>query len=373
MKQQQYKHLPHECFLSLPQSFGTLRTHLVHIVQQEGLTPSFVTKGAGSLLEKVEEKLSRCSYLIGDLSSPTDGPPGPRPAVMWEIGYAHRAKMGIHLICRARDRDNVPALLKGYFISYYDADDLDPMLNDVSASLHELTLHRHHRDADPRGKDVFHSRVFINRAVADLPAKFETANGTIRILELNLETVAEDYYEHIVGALQRSTDLNVQICTLNPFVEFADARAEQLASMAAKYRRQLCRAIVKIHRELSGVPSERWALKLYNTFPTQIMFQVDHAYIHSIIALGKQSRDLLHFEVTSSDPNAKESFEAHFAQLWATSQSYDEWTAQSLERLRKLDPSLVADAGDDSQSAEPARLPPRKAQASKSKGRGKAA
>ena len=66
--------------------------------------------------------------------------------------------------------------------------------------------------------------------------------------------------------------------------------------------------------------------------------QIDPAIFHSIISLGRRSRDMLHFEVQRGQPNAETSFEAHFATLWNRSVEYERWlkeNAASVEALLK--------------------------------------
>jgi hypothetical protein len=165
-----------------------------------------------------------------------------------------------------------------------------------------------------------------------LEVKYLTAKSTIRILELNLDTVLSQV-PTLIRALQRSDNLSVQILTLNPFSDFAAARADQLAELPLAYSRQLLEHMQGTHTALNQIAPDRWEVRVYDTFPTQIMFQIDPAIFHSIISLGRKSRDMLHFEVQRTHPNAETSFEAHFRTLWNRSTEYGRWLQQNETRV----------------------------------------
>ena len=157
-----------------------------------------------------------------------------------------------------------------------------------------------------------------------MEVRYLKAEESIKILELNLETV-DSQASTIIKAMELNPKLSVQILTLNPFSKFAENRANQLAELPLIYRRRLYQTIESTYNKLNTISQKRWEIRIYDTFPTQIMFQIDKALINSIISLGRRSRDMLHFEVQASRPNASDTFEAHFAQLWSQGVDYKEW------------------------------------------------
>ncbi len=331
------------CFLSLPHGFGTVREQLKEMLRRFGIRPKYVISSEGTALrDSVTTGLLNSSLLIADLSSARSAPPksiinkGPRPNIMWEIGYAWHADMSVLIICRKDDMPNVPALLSDQHIIYYEIDNLVPMLNEAFDALLIMSDRVSRISPGRKLHDIYNSRCYVNRFVADIPRRIRLAENKIRILELNLETITSYYIPALLNTMKEHPNLSVQICTLNPFSEFVSARAHQLAEIPLVYQLQLFQSIEKTNKELLAITGGLWELRIYDTFPTQIMFQIDDALIHSIVTLGRRSRDSLHFEVQRQDKNAEDTFEAHFAQLWGHSTPYDLWEKNNAKSIAEL-------------------------------------
>jgi hypothetical protein len=255
---------------------------------------------------------------------------------MWEVGYAEASGMSAIYLCQKQDRvANVPLIIAEEHLIEYELHKLDVALQKVRGAL-ELLVTREPALAT----SVFRANCYLDRRSCDLEVKYLTATKTIRILELNLDTVKVQAAT-IIRALERNPNLSVQILTLNPFSDFAAARADQLAELPLQYRRQLFENMSDTHKALGQIDAERWALRVYDTFPTQIMFQIDESIFHSIISLGRRSRDMLHFEVQRTQPNAETSFEAHFRTLWNRSTDYERWLQLEGTNVQHLAPSIA--------------------------------
>ncbi len=323
------------CFLSLPHESNTVREYLKKVVKKIGCNSYYIIESEGDILRnEIKRGIDNSSIIIADLSSSTESNnkerKGPRPAIMWEIGYAEANGLGLILICQNQDGENVPSVLKGYHVTYYELQNLEPTLKDIQNTINTVIA----RGA-PKDTKIFRSKCFIDRKSADLEVRYLQATDTIKILELNLEQVA-DQVPTIKRALQNNVNLSVQILTLNPFSKWAEDRANQLAELPLRYRQQLYKKVKETVDGLSEINKDRWGLRIYDTFPTQIMFQIDVYLIHSIISLGKRSRNMLHFEVQNSQPNASDTFEAHFAQLWSSSDDYEFWFKKNETAVKKL-------------------------------------
>ncbi len=322
------------CFLSLPHELSTVREGLKNVIRRLGSEASFVTQSEGDRLRpEIKRKLANSAILIADLSSsPGEATTsGPRPAVMWEIGFAEASEMRAIYLCQAAHRaTNVPAILSEEHLILYDLHKLNTALEDVERVLKSIIL-----SDRTAGSSVFRSRCYVDRASCELEARYMKARDTIRILELNLETV-EAQVPVILRSLEKNPELSLQILTLNPFSEFAAARADQLAGLPLPYRKRLISYIKETYTQLGAIDRERWGLRIYDTFPTQIMFQIDDAIFHSIISLGRQSRGMLHFEVRRARPNAATTFEAHYATLWNRSMEYEDWEKRNRQDIRRL-------------------------------------
>ena len=323
------------CFLSLPHESSTVRDALRAMVERIGGESYFVIVSGGDTIRKeIQRAMSASSILIADLSSPPNStkgsPKGPRPAIMWELGRAHNSGMETIILCQKKDKQFVPPILADYHIVLYDINQIGTMIKEAEAAVTKA-MHRGRANEET----VFQSICYVDRKSAGLEQRYLKARDTIKILELNLETV-EKQVPTIIQALQESPKLSVQIMTLNPFSKFAEDRAQQLGQLALPYRRKLFEKIKGTHDKLSTIPDNRWALRIFDTFPTQIMFQIDHSLIHSMISLGKESRTMLHFEVQKAQPNASDTFEAHFNQLWSGSVEYPGWCKQNAAAVEEL-------------------------------------
>lgn len=241
------------CFLSLPHGFRTVRDALMRMLREEfRIRPRYVISSEGDALrDEIVRGLLNSSLLVADLSSATarsEGRrpvPGSRPNIMWEIGYAWHAEMSILLICRESDRHNIPALLKDQHVIMYDRENLDPMLAEASDAIRVMEDRVSSSALGRSLLQTFMSRCYINRFVADVPARIRKAETAIRILELNLETIAQFYLPALTDVMRERPALSVQICTLNPFSQFASARADQLAKIPRVYQLELMQAITR--------------------------------------------------------------------------------------------------------------------------------
>jgi hypothetical protein len=315
------------------------------MVKRIGSDAYYVIVSEGDTLRReIKRGINTSSVLIADLSSAPDQlrkqQKGPRPAIMWEVGYAEALELGLVFICQKKDKPYVPAVLADYHVIYYEIDDLATMLSEAEGALDKLIARG--RASDSR---IFRSKCYLDRKSADLDLRYLRAKETIKILELNLETVAEQV-PMIARALNTNPDLSVQILTLNPFSKWAEDRANQLAALPLPYRRNLLKKIRETQDGLKDVAADRWGLRIYDTFPTQIMFQLDEALIHSMISLGKRARNMLHFEIQNTQPNASDTFEAHFAQLWSSSMEYGDWYRQNEQAVLYLLGSSLEDKGN---------------------------
>jgi len=354
----------HSCFLSLPHKFETVRDSLKAMVKRIGGDSYFVIVSEGDTLRnEIKRALGTSSILIADLSSPPSDlkqfPKGPRPAIMWEIGYADALGLGLVFLCQNKDKPFVPSVLADYHTIYYDINNISGMIREAEGAVSKLIAR-----GRPKESRLFRSICYVDRKSADLEVRYLKAKDTIKILELNLETV-EEQVPTIIRALQDpgNLKLSVQIMTLNPFSKFAADRALQLGQLPLPYRRKLFDNMKGTHDKLSQISAGRWELRIFDTFPTQIMFQIDESFIHSMISLGKRSRTMLHFEVQKGQPNASDTFEAHFNQLWSGSLAYPVWYQQNETAVRELlGPGRLDrkdQASDKSSLAEPSEKPKR--------------
>ena len=250
---------------------------------------------------------------------------------MWEIGFAEAAGIqAIYLCDKKHTKHNIPAILSEEHFIEYDLHNVETAMNKVEAALAKIISRE-----NACSNTFFRSSGYVDRRSCDLEVRYLQAKETVRILQLNLETVHAQT-PTIIRALENNLNLFIQILTLDPFSVFAESRADQLAELPLTYRRKLYYKMKLTYEVLSKINQERWGLRIYDTFPTQIMFQIDDAIFHSIISLGRRSREMMHFEVQRSQPNAETTFEAHFATLWNRSKDYTQWHEINKKAVKNL-------------------------------------
>lgn len=237
------------------------------------------------------------------------------------------------IIVNETERENVSSLIISHHYTDYNPNRREEFLSRLVDTVETVCNTVETQRAKDRAAGRYSATVYVDRVELNLPRAIRDAQRNIRILETNLEYVEKEMGHHLVKALKDSErpELTVQVCTLNPHSDFAIARAVQLARLHKDYEGELLKALHNTHTMLSECDPERWEIKVYDTFPTQITFAVDESVFSSVMALGKRSREMIHFEVRTWDKNASDTFQAHFNQIYSQSDTYEEWLRKERE------------------------------------------
>lgn len=322
----------YNCFLSLPHEFGDLRQRIIEKVTSLGefqINSRYVTRSSGEQLrQEVIDQIAECDFIIADVSSSPGGSKGPRPNIMWELGYAwHMGLSRIIIVRKDQIRSNVASLIIDQHYIPYDPNSTDDLLRELREAVISVCNKAELVRTRQRSEGKYSANVYIDRVEANLQGCIRDARKNIRILETNLENIVSEYSVHLVKALMdpKRPDLTVQICTLNPHSPFARARALQLAQLEQDYERGLMISLREMYNLLNKCDRKHWEIRVYDTFPTQLTFAFDDRVFSSVMSLGKRSREMLHFEVATSNRNASDTFRAHFNQIWSLSDTYEDW------------------------------------------------
>jgi hypothetical protein len=320
------------CFLSLPFTFQDLRQRIIQTIESLGefqVACRFVTRSKGTQLrQEVIDELVKCDFIIADVSSAPEGSKGPRPNIMWELGYAwHMGLNRIIMVRRDQIQSNVASLIIDQHYIPYDSDSTEDLLRELRGAVVSVCNKAELARTKQRSEGRYSANVYIDRVEANLQGCIRDTRKNIRILETNLENIVHEYGVHLVKALKDPIrpDLTVQICTLNPHSPFARARALQLAQLEQDYEKGLMSSLREMYNLLCKCDRKRWEIRVYDTFPTQLTFTFDDRVFSSVMSLGKRSREMLHFEVSTFNRNAGDTFRAHFNQIWGLSDTYEDW------------------------------------------------
>lgn len=262
--------------------------------------------------ENVLRHIDTSDLLLADITRhPVSGQPN--ISVMHEIGYAQGRRTPVILIGQKGSHENLPANLKGSFVQEYDPTDenLTRFSRDLARQLEEVIRTR--VLLRPRGD--FQVECFTARHKIHLDRMMANATSRINILTTNLNYTAsflKNALREAVSANHNNPTFKVEILTMDPESDVANARALQLGRPIRHYRDELRRSLDEIRDLFSGAPQVEIAT--HRTLPTQMTFVIDGTVVTGIVSLGQQSREGIHF-VLYDLPGAANDFLAHFRSL----------------------------------------------------------
>jgi hypothetical protein len=313
--------LPIDCFISMPFSddfdnvynYGlqNLQDH-VKIVTLHLIRLDKQAYRKRRIEENVLRHIDTSDLLLADITRhPTSGQPN--VSVVHEIGYAQGRRTPVILIGQTGSHENLPANLKGSFVQEYDRSDetFTRFTRDLARQLEEIikgqVLLR------PRGD--YQVECFTARHKIRLDRMMANATGRINILTTNLNytaTFLKTALREAVSANQNNPTFKVEILTMDPESDVANARALQLGGPIRQYRDELRRSLDEIRDVFADVPQVEIAT--HRTLPTQMTFVIDDTVVTGIVSLGQQSREGIHF-VLYKLPAAANDFLSHFRSL----------------------------------------------------------
>jgi len=256
------------------------------------------------LVEHVHRHIEDADFCIADIT-------GANPNVMYEIGFAQALKKEVIVIRQVGG--DLPVDISDRYIFDYAQDDLEALTQQLARGV--LQAIKIQQSEQRVIKDSYPVTCFRSRHQADINSAIDSAESHFDILETNLSAICDNYLSRILASLERHRELRVRVLTLDPESYFVARRAEQLGVNTAQHRQDLQRSIGKMLTARTKY-RDRFTVRTYDTFPTQITFIVDEVVYACTMAMTYRSRDLCTFRLRRSDSGSEKSFVFHFDTLW---------------------------------------------------------
>lgn len=163
-------------------------------------------------------------------------------------------------------------------------------------------------------------KCFTNREAVGIPQLIEQAERRVHILTTSLDYPYNFLKDSLDVALSKNKDnrrFKIVMLTMDPECDVTNGRADQLGRFLKEFRDELrtaLSAMVKIYGEEKQVD-----IMLYKTLPTQSTYIIDNVAINSVVSLGIQSREGIHF-VMENIPEVLTAFNTHFGMLRSVSE-----------------------------------------------------
>lgn len=290
------------CYLSLPPGSGHLQRAIeeklasIQAFPIEVLAPPSYT--IDSARTAIGPWINGADIVIADVSS-TD-PGGLSRNVLFELGYASgsgKQQILIQDITSERPTDSFLGLDRTTHT--YNPDDLRPFLEELTQVVLNAYIRLQVEAKADFGITSNAANSFTERP--DLLSNIANAKRRIWILTTSLHSLSPELASQIVAALNDSArpDLTLQVCTQDPYSLFVAERAAQLALPESVYRHDLHTSLLALRDMLTRCNPNRWDVRMYDTFPTQVAYGVDDQVFVSMVSIV-QSRAPIPFVVAGT-------------------------------------------------------------------------
>jgi len=264
--------------------------------------------------QNVLKHIDISDFMIADVSRYPDQA-ATNVSVMHEIGYASGCQVPFILIGKTGTHKKLPSNLTGSIVTEYKSE-AEPALKDfarrlsvqIKKTLDEEILHSPHGGFRVQG--------FTQRSKIELPRLIERSQQCVKILTTNLTYTDIYLKEPILKALEanrRNYSFRVEIITMDPESDVANARAIQLGKPSVRqYRDELRKSLDNVRAAVKKWPNVE--IMTYRSLPVQMTFIVDNTVIVAVVSLGQPSREGIHF-VLSDVKTTAAPFLNHFILL----------------------------------------------------------
>jgi hypothetical protein len=252
----------------------------------------------------IESFIKDSDFCIADFT-------GNNPNVLYESGLAVGFRKSVIFI--SQDVVNIPFDVRKYAIIKYEMSALDKL---------PILIDRHlDRVMDEIDKEKIEKlkrvEYFSQRDDAEIRERIHNSKEKIDILQTNLSIIQANYIPDIIKALEKNKDLSIRMLTLNPQSIFVNFRGEQLEfkDKIDLYRGELETNLKTVAFQLKKF-GNRVQIKLYDDFPTQIVFFFDDDVLVGVVSNTGRSRENISFLLSKGTPGVDKSFIEHFDKIW---------------------------------------------------------
>lgn len=264
------------------------------------------------LIGSIHENIKAADFCLADITNKN-------PNVLYEAGYS--VALGKDLLVITQDTQQGPYLtdISQWYHIKYKEEDLVGLQHKLAAAVDraiEACIYKRRG-----GREAYDITCYSDREHARLQDSFSEAERRIDILETNLYTIEKYYQEVIRKRLENQPGLFLRLLTLDPESYFVAMRAQQLGEDVGDFRDELRASIENVTNDLKGL-EKKFALRIYDTFPTQITFIADESIFNCAVAMAYRSRELCTFQLKRFQAGADKSFCFHFNAVWSQSKEY---------------------------------------------------
>ena len=264
--------------------------------------------------DNVLKYIDSADLVIADISKqPTSLQPN--VSVMHEIGYATGKEIPFILIGKKGTYEDLPANLMGSIIVEYDNDN-DKSLQNFSGRLaDQIVKIIEDNNLLSSLKAEHYVKCFEERPLKGLIGLIGKAKHRVYVLTTNLSYTNTFLKPAIIKALEINKSnprFKVEMLTMDPESDVANARAIQLGRPIREYRDELRKSLDEMKIDLQKYRPMVEIIP-YKTLPNQMVFIIDDNVVFCVVSFGQQSREGYHFllsKKTTIDP-----FLAHFRSL----------------------------------------------------------
>lgn len=268
------------------------------------------------LIKGVHKCIDNSDFCLADIT-------GENPNVFYEMGYARAVGKEVIIISQPpKEGNSYPIDVRNMIVTEYSVEsdeDYDVLSQKVAFLVERAVEISQSRTYSI--KDAYGIECFQNRKTADLFNAFRNAKERIDILQTNLATIEKNYLESLTYALDHNEDLKLRVLTLDPDSYFTKMRADQLGLATVRFRNELHKSIGSVIKCLSGF-EEKFSLRIYDDFPTQITFIIDDFVYTCTVAKNVRSRELCTFKLQKFAAGVERSFLFHFESIWSNARVY---------------------------------------------------
>jgi nucleoside 2-deoxyribosyltransferase len=319
MKNEDKKRKSIDCFISMPftDEFDDVHIGILNVNQYikeyiiDFVRLDIIAYEHRRIEENVLKNIDHSHLLVADISRYPESA-HPNVSVMHEIGYACGKNIPFILIGNIGSQKILPSNLKGSIVTEYDPKN-DNELKDFSHRLAQQFEKTIREEVLNTVRGQFQAEVFSERHRINIPALIENTERRIYILTTNLAytyTYLKESIEKALNKNDKNPTFKVEILTMDPESDVANARAVQLGRPIRQYRDELRSSLDKMRRTFGESP--RVEIATYRSLPTQMTFILDSVVVTAVVSIGQQSREGIHFVLgkTPLDP-----FLSHFRVL----------------------------------------------------------
>jgi len=277
------------------------------------------------LQDRIDDNIKKADICIADITSPRN------ENVLLEVGAALALQIPVVIV----SSDPLPSDISNNLYININPKDLskESACNQFRGELQQrMREGKSHIGYLPTENFVAHG--YPDREGVDLDLLIRRVEKRIYVLTTNLSYVVSSPLRHssvseqhphgrtILHALveelpkKKNSGFVTRILALDPDSNFTNERADSLLRSRREFREEVRQNLDELTSKLCNNKSTNAEIKIYNEYPLQMTFFFDDIVVNSAVAGSTSSRHCVTYVHNLSYRSARNTFEAHFDQLW---------------------------------------------------------